>query len=273
MNIGAIFCRPIPILLFVRLLCILVFKMKFSLHNCLRWGLLAMVALSAASLNAQDSTITLFGRIITEVPTVYSNVMVVNLRLGYGFAAKPDGSFEVEVKKADAIKIFCEGFETVTISLKDSIYRPIYFVNIELNLLRYIFEKAITIRPEPTLQELEEQKSKMDQHRYNAIVKPGVAGAFNPISMLYQMFSRAENDKRMYVELLNQQDYDNTMKNIIGFFVSGGLFDLSSEEEIERFIKFCNLSSAYVKKASMYEIGSSLNHCYAAFSKVERRRY
>src|SRR5436190_1060437 len=73
---------------------------------------------------AQDSTSLVKGKVIQHPPLGFSDFIVVNLTTGRGEFGKADGTFEIEIKPKEDIRVTCLGFKTITVSFKDSVYKP-----------------------------------------------------------------------------------------------------------------------------------------------------
>lgn len=219
---------------------------------------------------AQDSAILIKGKVIQHPPIGFSELMVINVTSGRGVIGSSDGTFEITVQQNDELKIFCTGFKTVSFSLKDSIYKPVYHIIIEMHELQIVFDKPVIIRPQPTLKEIEEAKSKIGTFHYEPMIESPVSAMFNPITAIYQAFSRKEEEKRIYAELLNQKQLEDALKDITRYHINTGLLDLE-EDEIDLFLATCPLNQEFVRTASLYEISSALRSCYDTYKS--KRRY
>ncbi len=218
---------------------------------------------------AQDSTILVRGR-VTQHPAIgFSDFIIVNLATGRGEFGKSDGTFEIAIKPKQDIRISCLGFKTVTVSFRDSVFKPIYHVKIEMRQLTIQFDKPVIVRPMPTYDDLEEAREKIGMHEYDPIISSPVDAFQSPLTALYQKFSRKEQEKREYVELMNQKQIETALKDITRYHINAGLFELE-EEELVLFISTCPLSEDFVKYASLYEVSSALQSCYEKF-KAKRR--
>ncbi len=215
---------------------------------------------------AQDSTILVKGQVIQHPPIGFSDLLIVNMTTGRGVFGNPDGTFVIQINRQDEIKISCRGYKTVAVNFRDSIPKPEYDIIVEVYLLEIRFDKPIIVRPQRTLDELEEAKARIGSHRYDPIVRSGLAGIMNPVSMLYQMFSKAEAEKRKYVELLNQKELDDALKDITRYLIYSGLFDIP-DDDLEIFIGSCKLNPDFVRQSSMYEVSLALLQCYERFKK------
>lgn len=227
--------------------------------------LLLFFVFFSLDLTAQDSSrIIIKGKVTKEKQIGSPVIMVLNMRLGYGFATNNDGSFQIEAKKSDLIKIFCEGFQTVSFSFKDSVYKSIYIINISLKTLQ-VKLKQVTVNPTPEYEEVIDAKKQIGTFEYEPLVQSGFSAIKNPISALYQLFSKEEKEKREYVELLNQKAYTEAMKKILRYYSEAGYISLE-EKDFDRFIDYCGLSRGFIKRATLYEVGVELDRCLESYN-------
>jgi len=229
-----------------------------------------LIAISCSYSFAQESSIVVIGKVVQHPPIGFGELMIINVTSGRGIIGGSDGSFEINIRKEDELKVFCTGFKTVTVSFRDSIFKPVYNIIVELKELQIVFDKPVIIRPQPTYEELEDARSKIGTHRYDPLIQSPATTIFNPITALYQAFSRKEQEKKIYAELLNQKQLEDALKDITRYLVSSGLFDLD-DDEMELFLATCPLSQEFVRTASLYDVSAALGSCYYAFKS--KRRY
>lgn len=227
------------------------------------------VLFATGSLFAQDSTMLIKGKVLQHPALGFSDFIIVNLSTGRGEFGKSDGTFEIAVQPKQDIRISCLGFKTVTVSLKDSVFKPVYQVVVEMKQLLVQFDKPVIIRPMPTYEDIEEAREKIGINEYEPVIANPVDAFSSPFTALYQRFSRKEQEKREYVALLNQKQLEQALKEIIRYHIDSGLFELE-EDEIALFIATCPLDENFVKYASLYEVSAALQNCYEQY-KAKRR--
>jgi hypothetical protein len=219
-----------------------------------------------------DSTVTIKGKVIQETFLGFSDLLIVNMNTGRGIYGNADGTFEINIKKNEEIKVSCRGFKTVSILVKDSVYKPVYHVKINMQLLSFMIDNPVVIRPVPTYHEIESQRSKIGSHTYKPLVSGAADAIFHPISALYQLFSRREKEKEEYVALLNQKELEDAKKDILRYLIDRELFDLR-EDELDRFLSMCPLNEEFVKRATLYEITEAFNSCYVKLKGRKQTRF
>lgn len=228
-----------------------------------------LFVLCAGGLLAQDSTIVIKGKVVQHPALGFSDFIIVNLATGRGEFGKSDGTFEINIKPGQDIRVSSLGFKAVTVSFRDSIFKPVYHVLVEMKQLTIQFDKPVIVRPQPTYDDLEEARQKIGINEYEPIIASPVDAFSSPFTALYQRFSRKEQEKREYVELLNQKQLEQALKDITRYHIDSGLFELE-ENELVLFISTCPLSEDFVKYASLYEVSAALQSCYEKY-KAKRR--
>lgn len=219
-----------------------------------------------------ETNVVVRGKVIQETFMGFTDLLIVNTSTGRGVMGNLDGTFEITAGKDDEIKVSCRGFKTVTLSMRDSIYKPKYDVKVFLELLSFTIETPVIIRPEPTYGDIQRQRSRIGSHVYRPLIGHPMEAFFHPVSALYQLFSRKEREKATYVALLNQKELENAQKDILRYLIKNGLFDLT-EEELERFLVLCPLEEEFVKNASLYEITEAYKLCYTRLKGKKQIRY
>lgn len=219
---------------------------------------------------AQDSTILVKGKVIQHPALGFSDFIIVNLASGRGEFGMGDGTFQIRIKPKEDIRISCLGFKTVTVSFRDSIYKPVYTVLVEMKQLTIQFDKPVIIRPQPTYESIEEAREKIGTTQYEPLISNPLDAIFSPITALYQAFSKKEKEKRIYAELVTQKQVEDALKDLTRYHINSGLFDLT-EDELELFISTCPLPQEFVKNASLYEISTALQNCYNKYK--DKRKY
>lgn len=231
---------------------------------------MAAVGLCFTISSAQDSVSLVKGRVIQHPPIGFSELMIINVTAGRGMVGSADGTFEINIRRGDELKIFCTGFKTASVSFKDSVFKPVYHIIVEMKELQIVFDKPVIIRPQPTYKEIEEAREKIGTFKYEPLIGSPASAIFNPLTALYQALSKKEREKQVYAELLNQKQLNDALKDIARYLTHTGLFDLE-EDELEVFLATCPLTQDFVRTASLYEVSAALQGCYNTYKS--KRRY
>jgi hypothetical protein len=185
----------------------------------------------------------------SDIHGVY-NVMVVNQRTHQGVFGDYSGSFEISIKKTDTIIVASTGYSTIKISLRDSVFKPEYYLTINLKKLSYDL-RQLEVFP---LRDLEEIHKEIDKLGYNKsdYVLSGVDAFNSPITFLYQNFSKRERSKRLVAELENEDKRRDLLKELLARYVNGNLIKLDNDK-FDDFIDYCNISEQMMKSLSQYD--------------------
>ena len=221
---------------------------------------------------AQDSLVIIKGKVMQDITTGFSDMLIVNMTKGTGVYGNLDGTFQITAHKNDLIKISCRGYKTASISMQDSVLKAEYFVAIKLSLLEIIQQEAVIIRPTPTLEDLKKSQSEVGTYQYRPLLNSPLEMFFSPITAIYQLFSKREAEKQKYAMFMSQKQLDDYLVGVTRYLMKSGLIDLT-EEEMPRFIARCPISEDFAKEASLYEVSTVLNSCYKEYAKrhkVER---
>ncbi len=215
---------------------------------------------------AQDSLVTIKGKVTHDVNTGFNDMLIVNMSKGKGVFGNLDGTFEIQTHKNDLIKISCRGYKTISITMRDSVLKPEYFVSLKLSLLEIIQEQAVIIRPAPSVEELKKTQSEIGTYQYKPLVGTPLEMFFSPITALYQLFSKKEAEKQKYAMFMSQKQLEDYIAGVTRYLMKSGLIDLT-EEELPRFIARCPINEDFAKQASLYEVSTVINACYKEYAK------
>lgn len=216
--------------------------------------------------NYNDSLITIKGRVVdTSFNVGFYNMVVVNKSVGKGIFGNYDGTFEIEVKKGDVIGVSVVGYQTATLSYKDSSYRRTYRPIIYINTLEYT-GKEVIVKPLKTLEELQKERASIAKRE---VPKVTVTNAIeSPITALYLAFSKREQTKRKVAEMEYQDKQRDVVKEILRLYVHNDIIDLD-DDEFEEFITFLNLNIDLLKYASDYELITYIKSKYEHFRRIK----
>jgi len=215
---------------------------------------------------AQDSLVNIKGKVLQDITTGFSDMLIVNITKGTGVYGNLDGTFQITVHKNDLIKISCRGYKTASISMIDSVFKAEYFVAIKLSLLEIIQQEVVIIRPTPTIEDLKKAQSEVGTYQYKSLLNSPLEMFSSPITAIYQLFSKKEAEKQKYAMFMSQKQLDDYLVGVTRFLMKSGLMDLT-EEEMPRFIARCPISEDFAKEASLYEVSTVLNSCYKEYAK------
>lgn len=218
------------------------------------------------ALKAQDSLVVIKGKVTHDINIGFADMLIVNMSKGKGLFGNLDGTFEIQAHKNDLIKISCRGYKTLSLTMRDSVLKPEYYVTLKLSLLEIIQEQAVIIRPTPSVEELKKTQSEIGTYQYKPLVGTPLEMFFSPITALYQLFSKKEAEKQKYAMFMSQKQLDDYILGVTRYLMKSGLLDLT-EEELPRFIARCPINEDFAKQASLYEVSTVINACYKEYAK------
>lgn len=244
--------------------------------------------LPAIKVNGQTSQIRVDGFVTDIHDRPLSYVNIVNYKERTGTASDEKGTFRIFAGEGDTVVFRYMGFETVRLTIPDgtgSVYPVhIYLKEDTLQL------SAVTIFNRPrNMTELRQavlnqkvEKPMIADLNLNAKITvlppagprqtlpgmgdPGLTYTISgPITMLYNTFSRRGKSLKKYEELTGKDQLQSIIDKKYNPEIIRSITGFTSDEEIEAFINYCNLSSDFLLNASEYEILGSVKDCLASY--------
>ena len=208
-----------------------------------------MLLFSAVKADSDSVTVSLRGKVYNAAnPEMrLEDLMMINLRTGQGSFGKSDGTFEVNLLKADTLLIASTGYESQKVTLRDSVYHQNYYLKIPLVKLSKQLKEVVIFSPRDLqsiytdIQKLGYNKRDFQLRWMRLVVR----------SFLYQQFSAMEKTKR-HAELRNEDQRRQLLKQLLTNYVAHDIINLN-DDEFEDFISFSNVSETYLKRASQYD--------------------
>lgn len=208
-----------------------------------------------------------------------SKAHILNLSNKTGTITNNEGNFRILANKTDVIQISSVGYKTIfyVIPITDKIRLVKYFTLITdtINLAE------TTIYPFPeTLEELkreflelpvEEEEPLVDLHLENAgILALPQTGAIikGPFTALYEKFSRSAKLRRKYNALIAYDFKKQEASKVYDAGLVKKITGLESEEEIARFMEYCELDPDFVLSSREYDLYLAIQNCYSQFMKM-----
>ncbi len=211
-----------------------------------------MLLFSAVKADSDSVTVSLKGKVYNAAnPEMrLEDLMMINLRTGQGSFGKSDGTFEVNLLKADTLLIASTGYESQKVTLRDSVYHQNYYLKIPLVKLSKQLKEVVIFSPRD-LQSIYTDIQKLGYNKRDFQLS-GVDAVSSPITFLYQQFSALERTKRHNAELRNEDQRRQLLKQLLTNYVAHDIINLN-DDEFEDFISFSNVSETYLKRASQYD--------------------
>ncbi|GDX52733.1 hypothetical protein LBMAG27_17800 [Bacteroidota bacterium] len=203
------------------------------------------------------------GRIVfNDGLTGYRFVKIYNQRTGtFIIPSVASGMFELVGYRTDTFLVVCQNYSPVTICYKDSIKHASYNLTVTLFHLQ-IELSPITVTPDKTFDQIQEEIDKLGvpntdtYQNYNPMQ--------NPITALWEIFSKAEKDKRKVAVLMNDDQRRNMQRELLKLCIKSDLISLSFSD-MDAFIDFCGFTDEYLQHCSFYELLSNIKQHFKYF--------
>ena len=226
---------------------------------------------NAVNADSDSVTVSLKGKAYdTQNPDLrLEDLMIINLRTSQGTFGKVDGTFEVNLLKADTLLIASTGYEYQKITLTDSAYHQNYFMNIPMVKLNRQLKEVVIFSPRD-LQAIYTDIEKLGYNKKDFELS-GVDAFSSPITFLYQQFSPLERAKRHNAQLRNEDKRRALLKQLLVNYVAHDIINLN-DDEFEDFISFSNVSESYLKRASQYDFCIYIKQKFDVYRMMKANR-
>lgn len=197
-----------------------------------------------------DSTIYVSGRVVDVIGRGIPDLIVINRTTGRGVFGEGDGSYLIQLDHDDILQFGGLGYQSKTISFKDSTLKKQYTFNTILRRLQVNLPEAQVIAP----RELREIISDIEELGYDEkdYKVSGVNAFESPITFLYETFSKREQSKRKSIELLNRDQRRELLKELFVKYVEYDIIQLD-DDEFDAFIEYMDPGDEVLKYLSQYE--------------------
>lgn len=213
------------------------------------------------TINAQ-STVTINGQVYDKDSKLpLPKLMIINKRTNLGTFADAEGKFSINALQSDTIMLSALGFKLKKITLKDSIAKKQYYINIPIEKL-YFTLKEVSVFASRNLKEIQKDIDKLGiKKRYTVT---GIDAIESPITYLYERFSKFARSKQKVAEWENEDFRRDILRDLFRLYIKHEIIDLT-EEEFDAFIKYLNLSDEFIQNASQLELTMAIKGKYESF--------
>jgi len=242
-----------------RLLIIIICCVSFN-------GLSAPIADTISQTKAKVPTIIKVKGTVVEKRSggVIPNTLIIQKGIGGRFV-KPNGTFEIKIRKTDTLLISALGYNVQRFCFKDSLAKT-FTINIKLEKLQRELAEAV-VMPKRVLSEIHED---FDQLRLKLPSRPqGFEAISSPITALYETFSKMAKSKRVVARLEYQDQKNDLLKELFQIYVDADVINLSPDE-FQNFIYFCNVTDNFLKYASEYQLITFFQSRYKEFVALKQ---
>ncbi len=190
----------------------------------------------------------------------YKFIKIYNQRTGSFIVPTTTGTFELNGYRTDNFLVVCQNYSPINICYKDSARQWHYELKITLFHLQMDLEN-ITVTPDKTFDEIQEEIDDLGVVNTDTYKE---VGPQSPITALWELFSRQENDKRKVAVLMNNDQRRNMLRELLKLCIKSDMIDLSFDD-MDAFIDFCGYTDEYLQNCSFYELLSNIKQHYKYF--------
>jgi hypothetical protein len=221
-----------------------------------------------AQYGTTQGLVLLTGEILNEDGvTPLQDVHIYNQNNKQVTVSDPTGFFSMYVSKIHVLRFSSVGYETFYFSLPGDFMGDVYYIQIDM-IRKTVALRSITIYGEEEKTESiltrEKPLNNLENVQLGTLVgeaKPVDPTLENPVSLLWDWFSREGKEKRKLKQILERDEIRATVDNR---FESDLIWELTGlyGEELEKFKRYCNLPEGFVINANEYDFLLSVKSCY-----------
>lgn len=212
---------------------------------------------------AQQNEIKVTAKVVDENNNPVPFADVAFRRLQLGFSSNKEGVFTTTMLKSDSILILKKGHVPSKVTFKDSTQKNEYTITIVLfRTPQELTEVQISaIR---THQQIRQEINKL--YIKSTDINPDARPMTNPLSYLYELFSKHEKEKRFASQLETEEAKRIVLKDLFRLYNNYNIIDLD-EDEYDRFISYLNMPYTFLQQTSDYDLAVNIKRMYAGYAK------
>jgi hypothetical protein len=192
----------------------------------------------------------------------FLSIKIFNKRMDDFVQPGRDGSFELYGFKSDTFIFMCQGYEVVQLCYKDSIRKIEYEATVLLHR-PLVNLKEVVIVPAKTIDQIQHEIDNLGVRSTNDY--GNVDAAEDPLTALWEMFSKQEKQKRAVAQLRDNDMRRKVMRELLKICLRDHLIDLKYSQ-LDAFIDYCAYPDNYLQNVTMYDLLSSIKVNYHYFS-------
>ena len=202
---------------------------------------------------------------------------VLNLSNQTGTLSNDEGNFQILANKSDIIQISSIGYKTLLFVIPNT--EQVKLVKYFTLSIDTINLAETTIYPFPeTLAELKKEFLELSLEEESPVVnlhldEAGILGLpqtgaiiQGPFTAIYEKFSRSAKLRRKYQALMEYEYKRQEAAKIYNSELVTRITGLSSEEDIVKFMEYCEFQPDFVLSAKSYDLYLAIENCYSEFS-------
>lgn len=205
---------------------------------------------------------------------------IVNLKTKMGTIANQDGFYTITVGAGDTIEVSALGYEPRKVAVPAEISQGSYYYDVHLYRKAYIlkdvnysilnyerFKKEFTAMGKPD-SGAKIQISDPEIYKNYTPYTPNFGLRFSPFSFLHNKFGSKAKEMGKLQDLLENK---NTEVAAAQNYTKGLIQEVTNlpDEEIDDFVKYCNISTEFAANATKYDLMVAIDRCYTNYKKVK----
>jgi hypothetical protein len=212
---------------------------------------------------AQQNEVTVYGKVVDENNNPVSFADIAFRRKQLGFSSGKDGSFVTKMLQSDSLVVLKKGHTATKVSVKDSIPKSEYYITVILPRTPYELTE-VQINAIRTYQTIRKEINKL--YIKSTDMHPDARPMTNPLSYIYEQFSKHEKEKRIASRLETEEAKRIVLKDLLRLYNNYNIIELD-EDEYDRFITYLNMPYSYLQQTSDYDLAVSIKRMYASYEK------
>lgn len=228
---------------------------------------LSILLLFCSCAQAQNQTITLTGQVKDKYGGVISFPGIRIMNAKKSIQANQIGVFKATIDRTDTLLIYARDFATLKYIIPDSLVSGEAFVSITLYPLEYQLDEVVIYDTKP----IYEIKKDIQKTQYkNPDVYKYVAPS-SPITMLYEMFSKKEREKRLVATWEYDMEIRNIYKELVKYYITEGIIRDMSEPEMYAFLQYLQVPEYILRKSNDYDLAMYVKAKQFEYYKLKDR--
>lgn len=229
----------------------------------MRFLILISICIFSGVAIAQQTSVKITAKIVDDNGNAVPFADIANRRLQLGFSASKDGEFSTTLLKTDSLTILKKGYTPTKVNLRDSAAKSEYFLTIVLNKIPLELNE-VQINAIRTHQQIRQTINSL--YVKSTDINPDARPMTNPLSYLYELFSKHEKEKRIASKLETEEAKRVVLKDLFRLYNNYNIIDLD-EDEYDRFITFLNMPYEFLQRTSDYDLAVAVKRSFAGYSK------
>ncbi len=205
---------------------------------------------------------------------------IINMKTKMGTLANHDGFYTITVGLGDTIEVSALGYEVRKIAVPSNISQGSYYYDISLHRKAYVLKDVNysllnyeRFRKEFTEMGQVDTSNKIrvsDPSIYKNYTpyNPNFGIRFSPFSFLHNKFGARAKEMSKLQDLMENKNVDVAAAQN---YTKGLIQEVTSlpDEEVDDFVKYCNISSEFAANATKYDLMVAIDRCFTNYKKVK----